>query len=258
MPTTTLRLDREGGAMRITLDRPEVLNAVSPQSLRELRDALEGPAADPAVRAVLLTGSGRGFCAGADLAQTGVDADIGALLEELYHPVVRALSQLPKPVVAGVNGIAAGAGLSLALACDMRILSSNASFALGFTGIGLALDAGSSFFLPRLVGTGRAFAMAYGGTRVGAEEAVTIGLGELIMEADGFEIESWGFVQRLAQGPTAGLAQVKRELRASLGNDFEQQLALEAEAQTAAAQTDDAREGVAAFREKRAPAFKGR
>lgn len=258
MQTTSLRLDREGGALRITLDRPDVLNALSPDSLRELAGALQGPAADPEVRAVLLTGAGRGFCAGADLGTTSVGADIGAMLEELYHPVVRAIAQLPKPVVAGVNGIAAGAGLSLALACDMRLLSGSASFAVGFTGIGLALDAGSSFFLPRVVGIGRAFELAYGGRRVGAEEAVGLGLGEVILDADAFAVEAFGYVQRLAKGPTAGFAQVKRELRASLGNDLERQLAVEAEAQAAAAASEDVKEGIAAFREKRAPAFRGR
>ena len=155
-----LKLDREGGALRIALDRPHVLNALSPAMLDELRQALEGPAAHDDVRAVLLTGEGRGFCAGADLAETSVDADISELLEGRYHPVVRALRALPKPVVAGVNGVAAGAGMSLALACDMRLLASGASFAVGFTGIGLVMDASCSYALPRLVGLGRAFELA--------------------------------------------------------------------------------------------------
>ncbi len=253
-----LRLDREGDALRITLARPRVLNALSPAMLDELRQALEGPAAQDDVRAVLLTGEGRGFCAGADLAETSVDADISDLLERRYHPIVRALATLPKPVVAGVNGVAAGAGMSLALACDLRLLSSQASFAVGFTGIGLVMDASCSYALPRLVGLGRAFELVYGGRRVEADEALALGLGERILEADTFEEEAWRFVRELAEGPTYAFALAKRELRASLQHDLEQQLALEAELQGRAAASEDVREGVAAFQEKRLPRFRGR
>lgn len=253
-----VRLDREGGALRITLDRPEVLNALSPELLDELRQALEGPAAEPEVRAVLLTGAGRGFCAGADLARTPVDADIQGLLEERYHPIVRQLSGLPKPVVAGVNGVAAGAGMSLALACDLRLVSSAASFAVGFTGIGLVMDASCSHTLPRLVGLGRAFELVYGGRRVPAEEALELGLAERLLDAEGFADAAWAYVRSLADGPTYAYALAKRELRASLANDLEAQLALEAEMQGRAASSADVREGIAAFREKRPPRFRGR
>ncbi len=253
-----LTLDRAGSALRITLDRPRVLNALSPALLDELREALEGPAAQDDVRAVLLTGAGRGFCAGADLAETSVDADISDLLERRYHPIVRALATLPKPVVAGVNGVAAGAGMSLALACDMRLLSSRASFAVGFTGIGLVMDASCSYALPRLVGLGRAFELVYGGRRVDAEEARSMGLGERILDADGFDEEAWSFVQALAEGPTYAFGLAKRELRASLNNDLDAQLALEAELQGRAAASDDVREGVAAFQGKRPARFRGR
>lgn len=253
-----LTLERAGSALRITLDRPRVLNALSPALLDELREALEGPAAQDDVRAVLLTGAGRGFCAGADLAETSVDADISDLLERRYHPIVRALATLPKPVVAGVNGVAAGAGMSLALACDMRILSSRASFAVGFTGIGLVMDASCSYALPRLVGLGRAFELVYGGRRIDAEEAVSLGLGERVLDADAFEEEAWSFVRALAEGPTFAFALAKRELRTSLHNDLEGQLALEAELQGRAAASEDVREGVAAFQEKRQPRFRGR
>jgi len=253
-----LKLDREGGALRIALDRPHVLNALSPAMLDELRQALEGPAAHDDVRAVLLTGEGRGFCAGADLAETSVDADISELLARRYHPVVQALRALPKPVVAGVNGVAAGAGMSLALACDMRLLSSGASFAVGFTGIGLVMDASCSYALPRLVGSGRAFELVYSGRRVEAEEALALGLGERLLDAERFAQEAWRFVRELADGPTYAFALAKRELQASLQQGLEQQLALEAELQSRAAASEDAREGVAAFREKRRPRFQGR
>lgn len=258
MGYTTLRLGREGGALRIALDRPQVLNALSAELLDELEQALEGPAADPGVRAVLLTGEGRGFCAGADLADTPVDAEIREVLERRYHPVVRALTALQKPVVAGVNGVAVGAGLSLALACDVRLLSSAASFAIGFPGIGLVMDASCSYWLPRLVGTGRAFELVYGGRRIGAEEALSLGLCERILDAAGFAEEAWAYVRRLAEGPTAAFALVKEELRGSLRNDLEGQLRLEAEMQGRAAMTADAAEGLAAFRAKRPPRFEGR
>lgn len=258
MTKANVDIYQDGPALRITLDRPEVLNALSLDLLAELRAALEGPAAAASVRAVLVTGAGRGFCAGADLAGTRVDGDIGAILERSYHPVVRAIAALEKPVVAGVNGVAAGAGLSLALGCDMRILSSTASFALGFTGIGLVMDAGSSYFLTRLVGPGRAMEMALGNRRIAADEALAIGLGERVVDADGFAEAVWEQVRTLAEGPTRAFALAKREVRASLGHTLEEQLALEAACQAVAASTEDVQEGIAAFREKRPPRFQGR
>ncbi|MEJ2665519.1 MAG: enoyl-CoA hydratase-related protein [Deinococcales bacterium] len=257
MAFETLRVEREDGALRIAMNRPRVLNALSAQMLDELRRALE-VAADPDVRAVLLTGEGRGFSAGADLESTPVDSDIRELLDRRYHPIVRALTGLAKPVVAGVNGIAAGAGLSLALACDMRLLSSAASFAVGFTGIGLVMDASCSYALPRLVGVGRAFELVYSGRRVDAEEALRLGLGERVIASDGFAEEAWQYVKVLATGPTLAFALAKHELHASLENGFERQLELEAEMQGRAAASRDVREGVAAFKAKRAPRFEGR
>lgn len=256
MAYQTIALHEEGGALRITLNRPEVLNALTFELLAELADALRGPAAESDVRAVLLTGAGRGFCAGADLASTPLSGDIGQILERSYHPVVHAIADLDKPVVAGVNGVAAGAGLSLALACDMRYLAESASFAVGFTGIGLVMDAGGSYFLPRLVGVGRAMELALSNRRVGAEEALQLGLGERILAGD-FEAAAWEEVRKLAQGPTAAYALLKAELRASLDNGLAEQLALEARSQSCAASTADVREGIQAFKEKRAPAFKG-
>ncbi len=206
----------------------------------------------------MLTGAGRGFCAGADLAGTEVEGGIGPLVEGYYNPVVRALCALEKPVVAAVNGVAAGAGMSLALACDMRLLSSDAAFALGFTRIALAMDASCSYFLPRLVGLGRAFELAYSGRKVDAKEAIELGLGEQLFDASTFIEESWAWVKSLARGPTVAFAAVKQELHASLGNTLEKQLALEAEAQDRSSRTEDFSEGVRAFKEKRAPSFEGR
>jgi len=252
-----LRVTREGHALRIAIDRQHVLNALSPYTLAELASVLSAQATDDDVRAVLITGEGRGFSAGADLAETPVDGDIGAFLERGYHPVVRAIVDLEKPVVAGVNGVAAGAGLSLAVACDLRVASEAAVFALGFTGIGLVMDAGSSFHLPRLIGVGRTMDLALGNRRLAAEEARAIGLVERLLPADGFPEAVWDLVKGLAEGPTLSYALVKRQLQATLDNDLEAQLALEAGAQSRAASSRDAREGVTAFREKRPPRFEG-
>lgn len=257
MAYRTLTLAREDGALGIRLDRPEVLNALSLELLSELREALTQAAADPEVRAVLLSGAGRGFCAGADLASTGVDAAIGELIERYYNPVVRTIVTMPKPVVAAVNGVAAGAGLSLALACDLRLLSPKAAFVVGFSGIGLALDASSSYFLPRLLGRARALELAYTNRKVGAEEALALGLGERLLDEAGFEAESWAFARQLASGPTRSFGLIKWQLTVSESSDFETQLALEAELQTEAAKSEDAREGVAAFKAKRPPRFRG-
>ena len=257
MSYTNLVLERRGAALRITLARPEVLNALSLELLEELADALHGPAAEAAVRAVLITGVGRGFSAGADLADTPVDADIGPLLERYYHPVVSAIQLLEKPVVAGVNGVAAGAGLSLAAACDVRIASSEARFALGFTGIGLVMDAGCSYFLPRLIGVGRTMELALSNRRVEASEALGMGLVERVLPAEGFPDAVWQVVSDIAVGPTLAFSLVKKELRASLANDLLSQLRLESGVQSSAAASRDAREGVRAFREKRPPTFEG-
>ena len=257
MTYQTLRLDSEDSALRITLERPEVLNALSLKLLAELKTALEDAAENKEVRAVLLTGAGRGFSAGADLASTSVNGDIGDIIERSYNPVVRAITTMPKPVVAGVNGVAAGAGMSLALCCDLRLLSTNAAFAVGFTGIALVMDASASYFLPRLVGRSRALEMAYSNRKVGAEEALKLGLGEQILPAETFEEEAFAFVKRLAQGPTKSFGMVKQQVNASPHNSFEDQLKLEAALQSEAAETLDMLEGVTAFKEKRKPVFKG-
>ena len=258
MPHTyqTLKVTRTGALLTLTLNRPQVLNALTLELLEELGSAL-AEAADSAVRAVLLTGAGRGFCSGADLTATALDEDTTSIVETYYNPVATALASLQKPVIAAVNGVAAGAGMSLALACDLRLLSSAAVFTLGFSRIGLVMDASMSYTLPRLVGPARTLELAYTGRKVAAEEALELGLGELILPAEGFTAKAAEFAQALAEGPTQSYARIKVEVAASLENTLEAQLALEARLQGEAAQTEDFAEGVKAFAEKRTPVFRG-
>jgi 2-(1,2-epoxy-1,2-dihydrophenyl)acetyl-CoA isomerase len=257
MAYQTLLTEQDGYIRQITLNRADVLNALSVQLLDELQDTLRQAAEDKSVRTVILTGAGRGFCSGADLTQPSDLEDIQGTIERYYNPVVRLLSTMPKPVIAAVNGVAAGAGMSLALACDLRLLSSSAVFTVGFSGIGLVLDAGASHFLPRLVGHGRAIELALSNRKVDAEEALHIGLGTLVIPADTFMQEVWPFAQRLAEGPTQSYARIKQQLQAAATNDLETQLALEATLQAEAAATNDFQRAVRAFRSKQPVLFEG-
>ena len=253
----TLTVTRDGALLRLALNRPDVLNALTPELLSELRAALTLAEADE-VRAVLLTGEGRGFCSGADLGATAIAGNAQEVVETFYNPVVQALMTLPKPVVAAVNGVAAGAGMSLALACDLRLLSENAAFALGFSRIGLVMDAGMSYTLPRLVGPARALELAYSGRKLGAGEAKALGLGELILPAEGFAGAATEFAKTLSEGPTQSYARIKAQVAASLEHTLLEQLALEARLQGEASRTEDFKEGLHAFGEKRPPQFRGR
>ncbi len=252
-----LKVTQTGALLTIALNRPQVLNALTLELLGELQSAL-GEAAADAVRAVLLTGEGRGFCSGADLGATTLGKDTTKIVETYYNPVVLALAALRKPVIAAVNGVAAGAGMSLALACDLRLLSEAAVFTLGFSRIGLVMDAAMSYTLPRLVGPARALELAYTGRKIGAEEALKLGLGELVLPAEDFAEKAAEFAAALAEGPTQSYARIKAQVAASLGNSLEAQLGLEARLQGEASQTKDFAEGVRAFAEKRTPVFRGR
>lgn len=249
------------GVMTITLNRPDVLNAIDDALLAGLRDALVEARADETVRAVVLTGAGRGFCAGADLAAGGMRTgrvDTAQALRDRYHPVVLAMRQLPKPIVGAVNGVAAGAGMSFALACDVVLAAESATFLQAFTRIGLVPDCGSTWFLPRLVGDVRARALIMLADRIPARDALQYGLVWRVLPDDALAAEAQATAARLASMPTRAYALVKQALVASAGQGLADQLETEAALQAQASATEDFREGVAAFLAKRPPRFTGR
>ena len=259
-----VRVRRAGAAMWVTLDRPAALNALNWAAKDAILDALRDAAGDDSVRAVALNHTGRAFCVGEDLRaleagyREGRAPELASTLQRHYEPIVELLTTMPKPTVACLNGAAAGAGLSLALACDLRLASTAASFTLAFTGVGLIPDAGATHHLPRVVGLGRALELAMLGDRVGADDALRMGLVGRVWPADEFEARADDEVARLAAGPTTAYALTKRLLRAGARGDLRTALDAEAEAQSVAGRTADHMEGVNAFLGKRAPAFNGR
>ena len=248
---------REGGVLTITLNRPEVLNALNSSLHRGLFAALE-VAEDPAVRAVVITGAGRGFCVGQDLQEfSGGAGDVADNLRANYHRNVLAIRALEKPVIAAVNGAAAGAGLSLALACDLRIASDTASFVPAFIKIGLVPDSGGTWLVRRLLGAARAFEWLTAGRRLSAEDARRWELVSEVVPADQFGARVQEVAQLYAAMPTRAVWETKRLLDAAESTTFAEQLELEAISQAEMTQTADFREGVAAFLEKREAVFSG-
>jgi 2-(1,2-epoxy-1,2-dihydrophenyl)acetyl-CoA isomerase len=247
----------DGAVQTITLNRPEKLNAFNRAVHLGLRDALKA-ARDPEVRAVVITGAGRGFSAGQDLAEFGDMGDVGDGLRSLYHPNVLAIRALEKPVLAAVNGVCAGAGLSLACVCDIRLASDAALFVPGFVGIGLVPDSGGTYFVHRLLGAARAFEWMSSNRRLTAAEAHAWGLVSEVVEADAFPARVTAYAAELAAGPTRAIGMTKRLFDHADTATLEEQLELEAQLQAAAAIGEDFREGVAAFGEKRPPRFTGR
>src|SRR5579862_492159 len=252
-----VEFSRDGAVQTITLNRPDKLNAFTRAVHDGLREALEAAAA-PEVRAVVITGAGRGFSAGQDLTEFGEGGDVGSLLRATYHVNVDLIRSLEKPVIAAVNGVCAGAGVSLACACDIRIARDDAFFVPGFVGIGLIPDSGGTYFIQRLLGTPRAFAWMTSNRRLTAAEALAWGLVSEIVEAEAFEARVAERAAELAAGPTRAIALTKRLFDEAGTNTLGQQLELEADLQTEASQTEDFREGVAAFVEKRPVEFRGR
>jgi len=258
----TLIWERSGAVGSLTLNRPQTLNAWTRQFGEELLSVIQNEAAEDSIRAVLVTGAGRGFSSGAEL-RAGFDPaddgmpDIYKELHEIYHPVIAGVRRLPKPVVAAVNGPAVGIGCSLALACDLIMAAESAYFGLAFVNIGLMPDGGSTAFVPPAVGRARAFQMALLGERIPAPQALDWGLVNWIHPDDRLMDEAWALARRLAAGPTRSYASSKQALNNFIYSDLDGQLELEAELQHALGRTKDFMEGVAAFVEKRDPAYGG-
>ncbi len=250
----------EGGVLTLTFNRPEVFNSFNRIMALELQGALDKAAENEAVRCIVLTGKGKAFCAGQDLAEV-MDPDgpeLTAIVREHYNPIVMRIRTIEKPFVAAVNGVAAGAGANLALACDICVAKESASFIQAFSKIGLIPDSGGTYFLPRIVGFQRATALAFLGDKVTAGEAEAMGMIYAAYADDNFEMQAGALAAKLASMPTRGLGLTKRAFNEGLSNNLEQQLAVEERLQTEAGQTHDYNEGVTAFLEKRKPDFTGR
>lgn len=246
----------------LTLNRPEVLNSFNREMAKEVHAVLKECTLEPMVRAVLLTGAGKAFCAGQDLAEAAAkpgepQPNLGDIVKDCYNPIIMAIRRLEKPVVCAVNGVAAGAGANLAFACDLVLASQTTSFIQSFCKVGLIPDSGGTFFLPRLVGLPRATALMMLGEKISAEEAERIGLIYKAVAADKLADDALALATQLATQPTRGLGLIKRGLNASFANDLESQLRVEAQLQEEAGRTQDYAEGVSAFLEKRKPTFRG-
>jgi len=252
----------EGGVARLTLNRPDRLNSFNDAMHAEVRDAVSQVRASADVRVLLLTGAGRGFCAGQDLGDRAVapgaePVDLGASIERNYKPLVLSLRALPLPVVCAVNGVAAGAGANIALACDIVVAAKSASFIQAFSKIGLIPDSGGTYFLPRLVGTARAIGLAMLGDKLSAEQAASWGLIWKCVDDSEFSASVEALVQQLSTAATRGLAATKEAIDAASGNTLETQLDLERDLQRVLGRSADYREGVSAFGAKRQPRFTG-
>jgi 2-(1,2-epoxy-1,2-dihydrophenyl)acetyl-CoA isomerase len=262
MPYDTILFSVDGGIARLTLNRPDKLNSFNPQMHGEVRDALRRlPASD--ARVLVLSGAGRAFCAGQDLGDRAVTAgsqgvDLGKSIDEYYNPLVLALHSLPMPVIAAVNGVAAGAGANIALACDLVIAASSASFVQAFAKLGLLPDSGGTWTLPRLVGNARALGLALLGNKLAAEQAAAWGMiWQCVPDAE-FAAAVDALAEILAAAPTRGLAATRAAIRGSWQHSLTEQLDIERDVQRELGRSNDYAEGVAAFIEKRSPRFTGR
>jgi 2-(1,2-epoxy-1,2-dihydrophenyl)acetyl-CoA isomerase len=259
MSDTALLFTLADGVATLTLNRPDVFNSINKPLALAFQQRLRECQADANVRAVVLTGTGRAFCAGQDLAEiTGPDApDVSEIVEKHYNPLILLIRELDKPVIAAVNGVAAGAGANIALACDIVVAKESAAFIQAFSKIGLVPDSGGTYFLPRLVGMQRASALMLTGDKVSAAEAVQMGMIYKAFSDEAFDQEVAKLAHKMANLPTKGLAYTKQLLNSTFANDVAQQLRAEGDYQLRAGQTADYREGVSAFLEKRQPTFTG-
>ncbi|HEX6512865.1 MAG TPA: enoyl-CoA hydratase-related protein [Chloroflexota bacterium] len=264
MSFSTLLFDLAGGVATITLNRPDVLNAFNADMRRDLTEALAAAEGDDSVRAVILAAAGRGFSAGQDLRERVVSYEagqppvLGETLRQEYNPLILAMRRLPKPIVGAINGVAAGAGCSLALACDLRVASDQAAFLQAFVRIGLVPDSGSSFFLPQLIGMARAAELMFLAEPLPAARALELGLVNRVVPPDQLMDAARELACKLAALPTKAIGQAKRQLNLALSSGLEAVLDEEADGQAMASQTHDHLEGVKAFLEKRPPNFTGR
>jgi 2-(1,2-epoxy-1,2-dihydrophenyl)acetyl-CoA isomerase len=244
----------------ITLNRPEVFNSFNQKMAFALQDALKNAATNEEVRAIVITGEGKAFCAGQDLAEA-TDPNgpaLQSIVKDHYNPIIELIRTIEKPIIAAVNGVAAGAGANIALACDITIAKNSASFIQAFSKIGLIPDSGGTFFLPRIIGSQKALALMMTGDKITAEEADRMNMIYKAVADETFQEIVTTFAENLAKMPTRGLGLTKKAVNASFNNDLTAQLALEEKLQTEAGQTHDFNEGVAAFLEKRKPEFKGK
>jgi len=260
---SSILVSLDGGILSITLNRPDKLNAFNPEMHQLLKAAFERARDEPAVRAVLLTGAGRAFCAGQDLSERNVapgaaPIDLAVTIGSYYNPLVRRMRALPKPIVCAVNGVAAGAGANIALACDLVLAARSASFLQAFSRIGLLPDSGGTYFLPRLAGTARAMGLALLADKLSAEDAERWGLIWKALDDAQLMQEALSVAGTLAEGPTKAYGLIKKALYASAGNSLDAQLDLERDLQREAGYSEDYREGVSAFMQKRKPVFKGK
>ncbi|MCW2761164.1 MAG: enoyl-CoA hydratase [Marmoricola sp.] len=262
--TEPVRYDVSDGVATITLNRPDSMNGLDVATKEALLGAVREAEQDGSVRCVVLTGSGRAFSVGQDLKehisilQSSDTETLFTTVEEHYNPIVTALATMPKPVVAGVNGVAAGAGASLAFACDFRILGESAGFNLAFAGVALSCDTGSSWTLPRIVGQAKAIELLYFPRTIDSAESLELGLATKVVDTDQVEAEVSSLARRLAQGPTVSYGAIRRSVAYSAGHDFADSLAFEASMMTLTGSTEDHHNAVASFVNKEKPTFTGR